>query len=262
MERDFKGVWIPKEIWLNENLTLLEKIIFIEIDSLDNENHCTATNEYFADFCDCSESKISKCIKKLQDLEMIEVMNFDGRHRKIRIVKKDMQPSRKGQADYPKRIPNNIDIKIDNNKVSISKDIDTTTQEFEFGKKKEPKQSLYSKCLNLIDDFTDDAILREELIQFLKICLANAKESGKPFYSNTFKGKLNKLKKISDDSAIQCKVVIQTLDNGWSGFYELKSEKNVAKDIEHLNPEKMTHATREQKKKFKEDIANGKAEKF
>ena len=35
--RDFKGVWIPKDIWLNENLTMLEKVILIEIDSLDNE---------------------------------------------------------------------------------------------------------------------------------------------------------------------------------------------------------------------------------
>ena len=27
--RDFKGVWIPKEIWLNEELTMLEKVIFV-----------------------------------------------------------------------------------------------------------------------------------------------------------------------------------------------------------------------------------------
>ena len=69
-DRDFKGVWMPKEIWLNSELTILEKVIFTEIDSLDNENHCIASNEYFANFCDCSESKISKAIKKLKDLQM------------------------------------------------------------------------------------------------------------------------------------------------------------------------------------------------
>jgi len=26
MERDFKGVWIPKEVWLDENLTWMEKL--------------------------------------------------------------------------------------------------------------------------------------------------------------------------------------------------------------------------------------------
>lgn len=91
MNRDFKGVWIPKEIWLNEELTLLEKIIFVEIDSLDNENHCTAGNEYFATFCNCSESKVSKAIKKLKELGMIEELSFDGRHRKLRVVKNAMQ---------------------------------------------------------------------------------------------------------------------------------------------------------------------------
>ena len=36
--RDFKGVWIPKEIWLRKDLNALDKMIFAEIDSLDNEN--------------------------------------------------------------------------------------------------------------------------------------------------------------------------------------------------------------------------------
>ena len=117
-ERDFKGIWIPKEIWLSEELTLLEKIIYVEIDSLDNETHCTASNEYFAEFCNCSESKISKSIRKLEKLGMIEIMNFDGRKRKIRIVKKDRLPSKKGQAAYQKRIPINIDNNIDNKKES------------------------------------------------------------------------------------------------------------------------------------------------
>ena len=35
MNRDFKGIWIPKDIWLTENLTLQEKVFLAEIDSLD-----------------------------------------------------------------------------------------------------------------------------------------------------------------------------------------------------------------------------------
>ena len=49
--RDFKGVWIKKEIWLNTNLTLIEKVLIVEIDSLDNsERGCFASNEYLAKF--------------------------------------------------------------------------------------------------------------------------------------------------------------------------------------------------------------------
>lgn len=239
MNRDFKGVWIPKEIWLNEELTLLEKIIFVEIDSLDNEDNCIAGNEYFAEFCGCSESKVTKAIKKLQELNMIELVSFDGRHRKIRVVKSTMQSSKKYDAESQKVRTNNIDNKQTNNK-SISKDIDT---EFEFGKKKEvitkpKKPSLYEKCVNLIHEFTDDAILQNMLEKCLQNFLTNSRESGYPFYTNTFKGKLNKLQSLSDDNYTQRKIVQQTADNGWNNFYEIKDNKrskNVMQDVEHLD---------------------------
>lgn len=111
---------------------------------------------------------------------------------------------------------------------TISKDI---VENFEFGTDtvKPKKQSLWDKCVSLIDDFTDDTILREYLIQFLKRCLENSKESGIPIYQNTFKGKLNKLKQLSTDNYIQRKIALQTLDNGWSGFYELKEDKKYRK---------------------------------
>ena len=87
MERDFKGIWIPKEVWLNEELTALEKVIFVEIDSLDNKDGCWASNEYLARFCQCSIPKITQVVKKLKDMNFIEVTNFDGRHRVIRVIK-------------------------------------------------------------------------------------------------------------------------------------------------------------------------------
>ena len=47
--RDFKGVWIPKEIWLNTDLSIIEKVLLVEIDSLDNSDRgCFASNEYLA----------------------------------------------------------------------------------------------------------------------------------------------------------------------------------------------------------------------
>lgn len=102
--RDFKGVWIPRSIWLNDNLTMLEKVILVEVDSLDNAEHCTAGNEYLSQFCQCSESKVSGAIKKLQDLGYIEVIAFDGRHRRIRscLLESTKQPPKKYEADSEK----------------------------------------------------------------------------------------------------------------------------------------------------------------
>ena len=51
-ERAFKGIWIPKEIWLSQDLTMQEKIMLVEIDSLDNESGCFAPHLNPLDICD------------------------------------------------------------------------------------------------------------------------------------------------------------------------------------------------------------------
>ena len=66
MTRDFKGVWIPKEIWTNKNLNVMEKLFLVEIDSLDNNDGCFATNEYFSDFFRLSKNRCSEIIKNLE----------------------------------------------------------------------------------------------------------------------------------------------------------------------------------------------------
>lgn len=87
MDREFKGIWIPKEIWENQEFTALDKIIFAEIDSLNNENGCSASNEYLAEFCKCSATKISNSISKLIELGYIYQESFNGRTRVLKSVK-------------------------------------------------------------------------------------------------------------------------------------------------------------------------------
>lgn len=74
MERDFKGVWIPKEIWLDNELSWIEKLVLVEIDSLAVlEKGCIATNEYLGKFFNLSKDRISKIISSLKNKGYIEV---------------------------------------------------------------------------------------------------------------------------------------------------------------------------------------------
>jgi len=66
MKRDFKGIWIPKEVWLSKELTLIEKLFFVEINSLDNSEGCFAGNSYFADFFGISKTRVSVIIASLK----------------------------------------------------------------------------------------------------------------------------------------------------------------------------------------------------
>ena len=65
MKREFKGIWIPKEIWLSKDLTLQERIFLVEISSLDNSEGCFANNQYFSDFFGISKTRVSVVINSL-----------------------------------------------------------------------------------------------------------------------------------------------------------------------------------------------------
>ena len=151
-KREFRGVWIPKSVWLDTRLNALEKIILIEIDSLDSdEKGCYASNKYLSEFCQCSETKISLAISKLCELGYIYTNSFNGRQRELksRLSKNERQTFNNCEADFENLKENNIDNNIvnniGNNKEKISKkEIDT---EFESLWKRYPnkkgKESAY-----------------------------------------------------------------------------------------------------------------------
>jgi hypothetical protein len=127
--RDFKGVWIPKEVWLNENLSIVEKCLLVEIDSLDNsERGCFASNEYLANFFKLSESRMANIISDLKKRGFINQIFFDGRQRGLRIVKSEVWFTENDKADYPKTVKlpyrkrehNNTLNKTTNNTTNIS----------------------------------------------------------------------------------------------------------------------------------------------
>ena len=117
-ERDFKGVWIPKTVWLDTRLNALDKIILTEIDSLDSgERGCWASNKYIADFCQCSETKVSTAISKLIEYGYLYLQSFDGRQRvlKSRLSNFERQDFKKSEADYQNLKQSNIYNNTSNN---------------------------------------------------------------------------------------------------------------------------------------------------
>ena len=112
-QRDFKGVWIAREIWLDERLNALDKVILAEINSLDGPSGCFASNQYIADFCQCSATKVSTAISKLIELGYISVASFDGRTRILKtcLSKFERQTFKKSEADLQNLKENNTDNK-------------------------------------------------------------------------------------------------------------------------------------------------------
>ena len=72
--RDFKGAFIPKDIWINPELSGDEKLMWGEIFALDNSFGCIAGNEHFMKmFGYANERKPQRLIKSLKEMGYITV---------------------------------------------------------------------------------------------------------------------------------------------------------------------------------------------
>jgi len=130
--RDFKGVWIPKEIWLNTDLSIIEKVLLVEIDSLDNsERGCFASNEYLASFVQLSEGRVANIISDLKKRKFIIQVFFDGRNRGLRISKSESSFNENVKAEYTKTGKQNTQ-KREHNNTENNTENNTTDKGCEF----------------------------------------------------------------------------------------------------------------------------------
>lgn len=88
--RQFKGVWIPAEVWLDHSLSITEKVMMVEIGSLqDPVRGCYASNSHFARFFGLSSSRVSEIISALSAKGLLRVeLIRDGRQvveRRVRL---------------------------------------------------------------------------------------------------------------------------------------------------------------------------------
>lgn len=211
-QRDFKGVWIPRDVWLDGRLSALDKVILIEIDSLDNgERGCYASNAYLAEFCQCSERKVSATISKLIEFGYISAAGFDGRQRTLRsnltpqrgsMEETSIEPSKKCEADTKKVLPNNKE----NNK-------DTNTSN-----KKERKSARSFDAI--IDAYTNNPVTRELLGEWLQ----NRKAKRAAMTDNAIKRNIAKLDEYARQSGMTVDdYLAEVVRRGWNAFFPLNS---------------------------------------
>ena len=100
--------------------------------------------------------------------------------------------------------------------------------------KKKKRKNLFEKCVDAINEYTDDLELEDLLVTYLKMRL-EVKE--KPLYYNMWRGLLNKLFSLSKNLSDLCNIVQQSIDKGWLSFYELKTFNGKKKDLQVISSE-------------------------
>ena len=91
LTRKFQGVWIPADTWLDRGLSITEKVMLVEISSLqDDERGCYASNAHFAEFFDLSISRVSEIINGLAVKGLVSIEQIrEGKRvieRRIRMI--------------------------------------------------------------------------------------------------------------------------------------------------------------------------------
>ena len=82
MDRIFKGIWIPAEIWEDTALTWNEKIVLMEIDSFTaSGKDCFISDEYIGKLIGVSTRTASTIVSKLIRMGYVKKTRSDGRHR-------------------------------------------------------------------------------------------------------------------------------------------------------------------------------------
>lgn len=81
---------------------------------------------------------------------------------------------------------------------------------------KKKKMSLWDKCVQIINEFTDDEKLRHALTEFLKMRLSI---KGKIMYAPQWRAMLERMSLLKGDPV---RIVTQSLEHGWAGFYDEK----------------------------------------
>jgi len=216
MNRDFKGIWIPKEIWLSKKLTTQEKLFLVEIHSLDNNDGCFAGNGYFAEFFDISKTRVSLVIKSLIEKGFITstIIYKEGTKQILKRVLKECY------TPYLIKVKDPIQQKLkDNNTVS-----NTTNNTFNKLPKKvktfsEDVYNCYHDCLvyfperlhpeddSIKNDWLDtlDKLNRIEKLPFEAIIKVVKKTREDGFWSKNFLS-LSKLRKKDKNKMLYIKV--------------------------------------------------------
>lgn len=133
-------------------------------------------------------------------------------------------------------------------------------QNFDFGKKSNSKkENLYNQCIHMIDDFTNDTQIKNDLHEYLQLLLEMRKD-GSTFYANNWKGLLRKLKDLSTNTEEQHKIICQSIERGYKSFfpvndYQSSNRRNKFGESYGVSCEHITEEELEEMRKHNEERA-------
>jgi len=208
--RNYKGIWIPKEIWENLSLSAIEKVLFADIASMITEGlEFFKSNERIASDLKCSESTAKRAVASLKRLGLIEV-NRHGRRRFILLSNQGKTNLNQGHLEFGTG---------QNSRLAGSSRPYSSTGNKSF------MNSLYQNNLDIygFEAFKEDLDVQDLMAQWA----SHRVESGKPLTVRQREMAFENLYLVSlgdVDEAQRC--VEEAMIGGWSKFFQSKHQND------------------------------------
>lgn len=219
-ERQFKGVWIPSEIFEDINLSPLCKILWADIDSFSGNGFVFyKSNQAIAKQYAVSERTVTRALSQLEGLGHITMKVVGGRRREItsswrgRVDNMSTQTRQNGEAGSPKWRGSIDKMSTKNNKG------DTTPKT---NNVEEVKLPWYTANFG----WAWEEWKREK------------KDRKEKYTVRAQKMALKRLVELSgDNEAKAIEIINQSLANSWKGFFPLKQDKKNGFTSENFTPD-------------------------
>ena len=221
--------WMAQELNLKGNDLLVYALIYGF--SQDGESEFFGSRSYIANSFNISLPTVDKALNNLVEMGYIEKIsetrnNITFNHFRAFIGGKETLQG------YKDSLYNNKH-NIKNNNKSLSKDNDSAETGFNFGiQEKQKKTNLYVKCLEIIDEWTNDKQLKDLLVQYLNVCLEMKCIRG----ANQWKGMLNTLERVQQECAPHtfAEIIEQSIIRSWKTFYPIRDYPKGNSNFAHI----------------------------
>lgn len=214
--------WMRTELGLKGNDLLVYALIYGFSQTKDQK--FTGSLQYIADWCGATKQGVQKNLKNLIDNNLIQ--KFEYEKNGVKFCQYSCIPYNSVVRGIQLSCTNNINNNIVN-KVLISKDISTRENFLGSSSKKQSNNSLYSKCIAMLDDFVVthnlDNEVRKQLIEYLNFRL---QVKDKPLYANMWKGMLNKLATLCSEGHNVYDIIQFCIERGYLSFYPPSDNTN------------------------------------
>ena len=216
--------WMCNELELKGNELLVFALIYGF--SQDGVSKFHGTRQYIADTFNISRPTVDKALQGLVEKKYICKEGFDDFVNpniywvNLDLVKKLYMGCKETlQGGCKETLLNNNSKQTDKEKRNNSKEL-LQNSDFQFGKSKPKKESLFTKCVTLTDDFISQHNcgnpIRKKLIEYLNYRLSI---KDKPLYTNMWKGMLNKLDLLHKEGYAYEAIIDFCLERGYLSFY-------------------------------------------